>query len=185
MKWIHSAVDRVEHQHTIAGMEVAAPRTSKRSSHRRAHTHRGWARGTLARARCRRHGFPGIDAAAGQPDGGALFAAQDDTAAGDAQGSRKLVFTGGQDSRRRSPVQRRLYARGVVAGGGREPLGRWRQTASFTPPARYPAAGEIHDAVSAGIVQVVQAMVRAREGPITDCLRMQCASRRACQKRPS
>ena len=105
---------------------------------------------------------------------GAALAAQHDPAARDAQRSGDLVFAGRQHHRARCVVQCRLDARRVVAGRGCEPLGRGGRRQFHTARA-ISRRGEIHDAVSAGIVPVVQAMVRAPEGPLANRLRMQCA----------
>ena len=110
-----------------------------------------------------------------QPDDGAPLAAQHDPAARDAQRSRDLVFAG-------LPAPPRLLRCRVPPGCApccRRPSGvsRWardgrRQFHTARPISR---RGEIHDAISAGIVPVVQAMVRAAEGPLANRLRMQRA----------
>ena len=62
-----------------------------------------------------------------QPYAGALLAAQHHSAASDVQGSGNVVFAGRQHHRARHAVQRRLDARRIVAGRGREPLSRGRR----------------------------------------------------------
>ncbi len=173
MKWIHSEVTGRSTSTRSPGWKLEASAHPKSIGAGRYIGVQDRFGGAFLMPRARAVDFQESMRFAGEPDNSALLAAQNDSAARDAQCSRDLVFAGRQHDRARCVVQCRLNARRIVAGLRFEPLGH-KGGRQFHPACAISRGGEIHDSISAGIVPVVQAMIRSAEGPLANLLRMQC-----------